>query len=105
MRSLGIRQMCGATLWAVNVAKTAASIGKAMNDDGMRWICSGGLWTLEIAVDRSEYHERGALPLTNSRYVGGLHRTGETTQAHEVTGRNVKSNAAQEDVIDYRWIG
>ena len=53
MHSLGIRQMHGATLWTVNMTKTAASIGRAVKGDGMHWICSGGLRTLEIAVERS----------------------------------------------------
>ena len=45
--------MCGATLWIVNMMKTAASIGRAVNGHGMHLICSGGLRTLDIAVDRS----------------------------------------------------
>ena len=53
MHSLGTRQMCGGTLWTVNMTKTAASIGRAVKGNGMHWICSGRLRTLEIAVERS----------------------------------------------------
>ena len=40
-------------MWTVNMTQTAASIGRAVKGHGMHWICSGGLRTLEIAVERS----------------------------------------------------
>ena len=53
MRSLGIRQMCGATLWAANMAETTPSIERGVKCHGMHWECSRGLRTLGIAVERS----------------------------------------------------
>ena len=105
MHSLGIRQMCGATLWAVNIVKTAASIGKAMNDHGMRWICSGGLRTLEIAVDRSGMSRRRCVAVDKQLDMLEVCIELEKHPRARSTRRNVKLNAAQENVVDNRWVG
>ena len=97
--------MCGATLWAANMAKNAASIGKAMNDHGMRWICSGGLRTLEIAVERSGMSRARCFaadkPLDMLEVCIELEKHPRARSARI----NLKLNAAQENVVDYRWIG
>ena len=105
MHSLGIRQMCGATLWTVNMTKTAASIGRAVKGHGMYWICSGGLRTLDIAVERSGMSR--ARCFTVDKQLDMLEVCIELKKHPRArsTRRNVKSNAAQESVVDHRWIG
>ena len=84
MHSLGIRQMCGATFWTVNMTQTAASIGRAVKGHGMHWMCSGGLRTLEIAVERSGMSRARCIavdkPLDNLK----VRIESKSTQGHEV---------------------
>ena len=105
MHSLGIRQMCGATLWTVNMTQTAASIGRAVKGHGMHWICSGRLWTLEIPVERSGMSRARCIAVDKPLDMLEVCIELEKHPRARSTRRNVKLNAAQENVVDYRWIG
>ena len=105
MHSLGIRQMCGATLWTVNMTQTAASIGRAVKGHGMHWICSGRLRTLEIAVERSGMSRARCIAVGKQLDMLEVCIELEKHPRARSTRRNVKLNAAQENVVDYRWIG
>ena len=105
MHSLGIRQMCGATLWTVNMTQTAASIGRAVKGHGMHWKCSGGLRTLEIPVERSGMSRARCIAVDKPLDMLEVCIELEKHPRARSTRRNVKLNAAQENVVDYRWIG
>ena len=97
--------MCGATLWTVNITKTAASIGRAVKCHGMHWKCSGGLRTLEIAVERSGMSRARCIAVDKQLDMLEVCIELEKHPRARSTLRNVKSNAAQGNVVDYRWIG
>ena len=101
MRSLGMQQMCGATLWAVNMGETTPSIGRAVKCHGVHWKCSRGLWTLGIAVERSVMRRALCIAIDKPLDMLELCIEEKSVQVQE----NVKANAAQESFSDYRWIG
>ena len=105
MHSLGIRQMCGGTLWTVNMTKTAASIGRVVKCHEMHWICSGRLRTLEIAVERSGMSRARCIAVDKPLDMLEVCIEQEKHPRARSARRNVKSNAVQDNVVDYRWIG
>ena len=104
MHNLGIRQMFGATLWTMSMTKTVASIGRAVKGHGMHWICSGRLWTLEIAVERSGMSRARCIAVDELLDMLEVCIELEKHPRARSAGRNVKLNAAQENVVDYRWV-
>ena len=76
-----------------------------MKGHGMHWICSGGLRTLEIAVDRSGMSRRRCVAVDKQLDTLEVCIELEKRARARSTGSNVKSNAAQENVVNYHWIG
>ena len=102
MHNLGIRQMFGATLWTMSMTKTAASIGRVVKGHGMHRIRSGRLRALEIAVERSRMSRKRRIAVDKPPdMLGVCEKIGESRS----TLRIVKSNAALDSVVDYRWTG
>ena len=86
----------------MNMTETAASIGRVAKCHGMQWICSGRLRTLEIAVERSGMSRARCIAVDKPPdMLEVCEKIGESRS----TLRIVKSNAALENVVDYRWIG
>ena len=92
-------------MWTMNMTETAASIGRAVKGHGMHWICSGRLRTLEIAVERSGMSRARCIAVDKPLDMLEVCIELEKHPRARSTRRNVKSNAAQENVVDYRWIG
>ena len=102
MLSLGIKQMCRATLSTANMAETAASFGRVMKCYGMHWTCIERLWPPEIAVERSRMSRMRRIAVDKPPdMLGVCEKIGESRS----TLRIVKPNEALESVVDYRWTG
>ena len=87
------------------MTKAAASIGTAVKGHGMHWICSGRLWTLETAVERSGMSRARCIAVDELLDMLEVCIELEKHPRARSARRNVKLNAAQENVVDYRWIG
>ena len=76
-----------------------------MSGRGVHRISSGGLRTLDIAVDRSGMSR--ARCVTVDKQLDALEVCIELEKRPKArsAGSNINSNAAQENVVDYRWIG
>ena len=84
------------------MAETAASFGRVVKCYGMFWTCIGRQRTLEIAVERSRMSRTRCIAVDKPPdMLEVCEKIGESRS----TLRIVKSNAALENVVDYRWIG
>ena len=92
-------------MWTVHMTQTAASIGRAVKGHGMHWICSGRLRTLEIPVERSGMSRARCSAVDKPRDMLEVCIEREKIRRARRTRRNAKLNAAQENVVDYRWVG
>ena len=70
----------------------------------MYWICSGRLQTPEIAVERSGMSLAGYIAVDKPLDMLEVCIELEKHPRARSTRRNVKLNAAQENVVDYRWV-
>ena len=84
------------------MAETAASFERVMKCCGMHWTCIERLRPPEIAVGRSRMSRTRRIAIDEPPdMLEVCEKIGESRS----TLRNVKSNAALENVVDYRWTG